>query len=134
MQVNLQKTLYKKYPSIFRDKDKPMTETCMCWGIDTGNGWYTLIDNLCQELSILEKKYNILIIADQVKEKYGGLRFYYHTFTDTQNLTEKVWDLIDNVITKYEDMSEITCEVCGEPGIIRPGGWLSCLCDKHTEG
>tara|TARA_R110002153_G_scaffold46642_2_gene131713 strand:- start:1695 stop:1805 length:111 start_codon:yes stop_codon:yes gene_type:complete len=29
-----QKEIFEKYPKIFRDKDKPMTETCMCWGLE----------------------------------------------------------------------------------------------------
>lgn len=47
MKPELQKDLYRKYPKIFRQKDLPKTETCMCWGIDTGDGWYQILDNLC---------------------------------------------------------------------------------------
>lgn len=47
MKAKLQKKLFDKYPKLFRQKDLPMTQTCMCWGIDTGEGWYDLIDILC---------------------------------------------------------------------------------------
>jgi len=47
MKPELQKEMYKKYPKIFRQKDLSMKETCMCWGIDTGDGWYQILDNLC---------------------------------------------------------------------------------------
>lgn len=42
-----QEKLFKKYPKIFQDKDKLMSETCMCWGIEHGPGWYDILDNLC---------------------------------------------------------------------------------------
>lgn len=77
MKTELQKKLFDKYPIIFQDRNKPMTETCMCWGVDTGDGWYNLIDKLCSELMYISKKHDVIIIADQVKEKYGTLRFYY---------------------------------------------------------
>ena len=47
MKAELQKQLYEKYPKIFRQKDLPMNQTCMCWGIEVGEGWYNIIDTLC---------------------------------------------------------------------------------------
>jgi len=79
--MNEQKTqfLYAKYPVIFRDHDKPMTQTCMCWGFEHDGGWFELIDELCDGLTLLMDKYDFEVIADQVKEKFGGLSFYIHT-------------------------------------------------------
>jgi hypothetical protein len=50
MKQELQQKLYDKYPKIFRQKDLPMTQTCMCWGIDTNDGWYSLLDTLCSQI------------------------------------------------------------------------------------
>ena len=47
MKAELQQKLYENYPEIFKQKDLDMTQTAMCWGIDCGDGWYTLIDELC---------------------------------------------------------------------------------------
>lgn len=60
----------------------------------------------------------------QVKEKFGGLRFY------TNFETEEISKLIENA----EDKSYITCEECGKPGQLRKGGWLLTLCNEHSEG
>ena len=57
----------------------------------------------------------------QVKEKFGTLRFYMHS------ATEEMYDLI----SKAEQKTETTCEVCGEEGKVRSGGWIVTLCDKH---
>jgi hypothetical protein len=46
MKAELQQKLYEKYPKIFVQKDLPMSQTAMCWGIDCGDGWFWLLDNL----------------------------------------------------------------------------------------
>ena len=46
MTKELQEKLFNKYPKIFRQKDLSMMETCMCWGIDTDEGWFFLLDQL----------------------------------------------------------------------------------------
>jgi hypothetical protein len=51
MNERLEKYLYKKYPDLFVDHDKPMTETCMCWGCSCGDGWLLLLDKLCWQIS-----------------------------------------------------------------------------------
>jgi hypothetical protein len=108
MKQELQEKLFSKYPKIFGDRTKPMTETCMCWGIETGCGWYEIIDTLCEALTntystsveIDEEDGKRLGIephnfkdektsyyfrveppqvkASQVKEKFGTLRFYHY--------------------------------------------------------
>jgi hypothetical protein len=63
------------------------------------------------------------VVATQVKEKYGTLRFYYAGGDD----------MIDGMVSMAEAMSERTCETCGAPGKLRTGGWLKTLCDHHAE-
>ena len=50
MNEALQVKLFKDYPEIFKEKDLPETESCMQRGIETGDGWYSLVDMLCQQL------------------------------------------------------------------------------------
>lgn len=57
----------------------------------------------------------------QVKEKYGGLRFYVSSATD------EVYNYIDFA----ESMSFRVCEMCGAPGEPRSDGWTKTLCDRH---
>lgn len=61
------------------------------------------------------------IAIRQIKEKFGGLRFYY--------------DGGDDYIRGLESMAESwagrSCETCGERGERRGGGWIRTLCDKH---
>jgi len=62
-------------------------------------------------------------VASQVKEKFGGLRFYVQAATDEHY----------NYITFAESMSYRTCEVCGNPGKPYTDGWHSTLCETHAK-
>ncbi len=78
--------IVKKYPNLFRDYGGDMRITCMAWGLEVRSGWLPLIDSIGKQLTDLGvEKY---VIADQVKEKFAGLRFYFHT----ENLSLSIWD------------------------------------------
>ena len=77
MKKDLQDKLYAKYPKIFRQKDLDKMQTLMCWGIETDDGWYDLIDEVCQHLQWnTDKNGHPQVEFVQVKEKYGDLRIY----------------------------------------------------------
>lgn len=97
-----------------------MQATCMCWGIDCGDGWYWLIDNLCDYIFKTDKT----VEATQVKEKFGTLRFYIIGGDGK----------IDDAIGFAEFLSGKICEVCGSTGAkIRGKGWFITRCDKCAE-
>ena len=85
-----------------------------------GNGWLGILKRLIVDLIELGWDKQIC----QVKEKFGGLRFY------TNGVSEDVYSRI----RLAEDASYITCEKCGELGELRGGGWMATLCDEHAEG
>jgi hypothetical protein len=128
MKPELQNKLFEKYPKIFRQKDLDMKQTLMCWGMECGDGWYNIIDVLCCQVQN-HLKHNLKkdqdsaavnVEAVQVKEKYGGLRFYYNGGDE----------FIEGLVWMAEAISEQTCEECGKPGEERGGGWIHTLCDS----
>lgn len=84
-------------------------------GFSIGPGWDRLVDGL---ITVLVNN-NWDKDLHQVKEKFGGLRFYVGKVDRYQQ-----W-LIDEA-TK---ISHKTCEDCGKAGSLREGGWLVTLCD-----
>jgi len=83
-------------------------------------GWYQLIKDLITDL--IELGWNKEIC--QVKEKFGGLRFYINEGSDE----------IHARISKAEDLSYETCEITGKPGILRQDiGWWTTLCDEEYQ-
>ena len=125
MKKELDEKLCAKYPEIFKDRHAPMTQTCMCWGFDIGDGWYNIVDDLCAALMIICKRDNIPPpIAIQVKEKFGGLRFYLYGANDAMH----------EAVNNAENESYHTCEECGKSGVVREGGWVRIRCDEHSDG
>ena len=129
MKAELQKQLYEKYPKIFVDRDKDMTQSCMFWGIETGDGWYTLIDTVCWTIQSYidnnssETRPIPQVVAEQVKEKFGTLRFYARGGND----------MTGGMTWFAESMSSTICEQCGKPGKTNNGGWLVTLCAEHRK-
>ena len=98
---------------IFADREKINSRYSFC----VGDGWLDLLKNLIEELIAngWDKQ-----ICD-VKEKFGGLRFY----------TGAMSDKCRNIVEKYENLSFEICEKCGTPGELKKiNGWLSTLCDE----
>lgn len=98
----------------FRDKTP-----YQAYGDETQGGWKALIDPL---IEMCARKGNEIA---QIKEKFGGLRFYVGGYVD---------DELNAAILQAEAASFKMCEVCGAEGSVRGGGWLKTLCDEHANG
>lgn len=95
---------------------------------EKARAWLDVSENLEQE----KKKYLIelkevpepfpQVVATQIKEKYGTLRFYV-SHED---------DYISGILAMAEYLSGLTCETCGAPGKLRGDFWLYTACDAHT--
>lgn len=125
MKQELDTKLCASFPNLYRQRYLSMQETCMCWGFECGDGWFSLIWDLSEKLEKM-----ILALpetdrgdysASQVKEKFGTLRFYMSA--ETEEMTA--------AIQAAEERSAVTCEECGEPGRLRGSGWLRTTCGKH---
>ena len=147
--------LFEKHPKIFLSEDKVPN---LPFGIECGPGWYNLIDHLCLSLQhlyetsvLIDNVYQLVeppqVIAHQVKEKFGTLRFYYHlkfcnkyeellkTCSDNKHIEELnnyacgYQSYIEGIVHMAETISAHTCEYSGKPGIMHrtPGGWYKVL-------
>ena len=76
--------------------------------IDCGQGWHGIIHDIDKELSSIDPDYTI----QQIKEKFGGLRFYFMMNTENTELHENIQKLIDIA----EDKSYDTCQITGKVG------------------
>jgi len=108
------KEIIQKYPKIFKES----------FWFEHGDGWFQLIDNLCYKLQSYVDDFDNIdqIKAGQVKEKFGGLRFYTDEGGDDYSYT---------LIREAEHQSYNICETCGAPGSVQKmTGWLMCRCEK----
>lgn len=124
MRQELDALLCEKYPKMMVNRNKGVMETCMCWGFECGDGWFTLLDqlmgNIQHHIDWKNRTEEIVpqVTLDQVKEKFGTLRFYY-TGGD---------DYIRGLVSMAESMSGVICEGCGNPGERKGGGWIRTIC------
>lgn len=153
MKQELEQQLVEKYPTLFRDYGKSPQESCMAFGVEFGDGWYKIFDELCAYLIDISEQEEWVSPKDggdfisfkrptihfnQVKEKYGTMRVYW-SWEDTNNyemfdenevakrlnyLDKKIQNAIDYV----EFLSSRTCEVCGKPGTLNTEGWYMVRC------
>jgi len=152
MNQKLADKLYKKYPKIFAQRHLDCSLTAMCWGFQCDDGWYDLIDSLCDWISwhVENSPHRYPDIQfSTVKEKFGGLRIYF----DSIEMTEEEWkretggeliggykqylkccksgfNEIRGVVSFTESQSYKICEHCGAPGKKRKGYWIHTYCDK----
>jgi hypothetical protein len=108
------KYLETVYPKIFSGK---------YGGFSHGDGWFNILNMLCRNIqSHLDWKPEVeQVVVQQVKEKFGSLRFYY-TGGD---------DYIRGLVSMAEAMSEVTCEDCGAPATKQTSGWIKNVCNLH---
>lgn len=129
----LEKYLIRKYPKIFVEMYGPANKTCMHSGIGCGNGWFHIIDLLCNKIQFLIEFENDMtrsksiyvslipqVVAKQIKEKFGTLHFYYEGGNEE----------IRNYVDMIEEMSSIICEECGmcNETVGTTTGWIRTLC------
>jgi hypothetical protein len=96
-------------------------------GFAIGKGWYPLIEQLSAVIqNHIDNKQKRgedcpQVIVEQVKEKFGTLRFYYQGGDE----------FISGAVWLAESMTGHLCEECGGLGTTRGGGWVRTLCDVH---
>lgn len=169
MKPELEHKLIEKYPDLFKNRNKSPKESLMCFGCEHGDGWFTILKNLCGYIENIkesrtlglklrdefktEENHGFMefgcpnIIFDQIKEKYGTLRVYWH-FDEIENYEEiksklsnpedldktlsRYSDRIENAIEFGEYLSSITCEITGKPGKLYTEGWCVTLCPEEA--
>jgi hypothetical protein len=127
----------EKYPKIFSGR---------YGGFAVGAGWWPIIEALCGQIQHhidwkeKQRQWAITfnskaapeelrevpdavpqVTVEQIKEKFGGLRFYYQGGDDT----------VGGMVRMAERWADYSCEECGKPGTKRSGGWIKTLCDEH---
>jgi hypothetical protein len=113
-----EKRMEAEYPKMFSEP---------YGGFAISEGWWVIIERLCaniqHHLDWKNKETEVVpqVVVRQIKEKFGGLRFYYDG-GDAE---------ISGMVRMAESWAGISCETCGDRGQRRSGGWIRTLCDKH---
>lgn len=104
------------------------------WGFECGDGWFDLIWQVSTEIESAAHLEGIPQTPGAwpsvriLKQKAGTLRVQFD---------KRVSDPIEALVTKVNERSMETCELCGAPGQYdreqKQSGWAEVLCDQcHT--
>lgn len=136
--------LIAAHPAIFRSQEPRV------WR-HLPPGWYDILDRLCSGIEAVLGDEIGRFRVEQIKEKYGTLRFYYSldgraklsmdiTASGSRaRMQERSGDRpsvrIDELIDRAEEESSRTCEECGAAARLRESnqGWLHTTCDAHAK-
>ena len=108
--------LIQRYPKIFSNN----------FWFECDDGWFEIINNLCCKIQAYTDDFDKIEqpVAEQVKEKFGGLRFYISGGDE----------YIRKIISEAENEATKTCETCGAPGFrFVTRGWYRCRCKACNE-
>lgn len=98
MKPELEEILLKKYPKLFRQRYLPMTQTCMCWGIECGSGWFDVLDKMCELVqnhidntrkNIYRTKQFNRVLNQAIAGNDRNLRYYYFKLYKNEEEVEK---------------------------------------------
>lgn len=148
MNEELEIKLYKEDPDFFEEALKCLSgemnecNSCMAFGCECGDGWFKPLLKLTRKMFLinsLAKKYNLKVICNQLKEKFGELRCYYSVqntlIHDTNNpYIEIIKEMAQEAVRTCETDCWNVCEWCGADGgyncenLITTSGWISRIC------
>jgi len=120
---------FDKYDAFAKQMEQrfPMMFAGKYGGFACGEGWWPILEKLCSNIQNhidwKNKQSEVVpqVTVAQIKEKFGGLRFYYDGGDDH----------INGMVQMAEVWADASCETCGAPGKRRDGGWIKTLCDTH---
>jgi hypothetical protein len=135
LKLKLAKEIIDIYPDMFtfcvRINCKPDPYESYGHGLGIGLGWYGIIKDIVETIKEEDDRVNLennsehITKVTQIKEKWGGLRFY------CTGTTDKGW----SVIEKAEKESYEVCENCGSKTDVGcySDGWISTKCKPCAE-
>ena len=125
---NWREALVEAYPDLFHPA--PDHRGAAAASPECGEGWRDLLDRACVRIRAAVEADGGSFEAQQLKEKYGTLRFYWGG-----RLSETAKAQVEEAIDLAEARSACTCEICGREGrLYDRGGWLATACPEHARG
>ena len=130
--------LQKEFPEILKKLGGDPSKTCMSvmhGGIAIGDGWIPSLRTLFKYCQFQHDTNGYpQLVAEQIKEKFGTLRFYYD-FEDCsiekhKGRSDRNSETLEGAIDFAEMLTQSICEECGQPGKIRKDRWIRVRCDK----
>jgi len=112
--------MYDKYPKTLKGLSY----------FEINEGWKGLVEEITSKIETINNKYSpsSYVRAAQVKQKFGGLRYYI----SIEDVEEQDVRYVYDMIAEAEKRSFTICEYCGSPAnTSRDRFYGATLCDEH---
>ncbi len=145
MRKELDDYLVKRYPQLFKERNASRRESCMAYGFQCGDGWFNLLNMLCESINnhiknlkrnndFNQKQLDLALVGkldemhDWMRKSYeeGNLVIQEIPEVSVVEVKEKFGllrfsvtgadDSIRGMISMANSMSSNICEECGKPG------------------
>lgn len=149
-EITTPNALKSAYPYQFRGETR--------YAFEWYRGWFAIAAKLCADVDALVRadRFHRRFRWLQIKEKWGGGRFYWEMRGLKRALVVDVISPAGEVLTfepvppggpggdriaarkirelvkAAQEATHRTCIVCGAAGTARQGGWILTLCDEHA--
>lgn len=146
MSPELEAELVAEFPQLFTGYHGDPMDTCMAFGCDVGDGWFTIIHSLCQKMMAeIARSPDLLgeVKFMQIKEKFGMLAVHVDfgdkPYNEPPETKPSVWDAVDRIYNLMHDAeleSRNICEDCGsddETVTTEGRAWIRTLCSQCRE-
>ena len=94
-----EKSLFLKFPKMFRQADLSEQESCMCWGIEGPKSWIPVIEELAEKINEIAPD---SVEFGQIKQKWSYCRIYIDIVNELHVETMAL-------IAKFIDEAEVKC-------------------------
>lgn len=127
--------LADKYPEVFKYcRDRTRKTPFSHRGFELPKGWVHIVDELAQGIMSIPGIDIDMFEVLQVKEKFGGLRFYTSLPPIEVGGSEEIVKAVRSLIGDAEAKSYKTCEVCGAPAERDEDNvWMRTVCELHKK-
>src|SRR3954471_7543941 len=127
--------LADRFPNLYYYRNGNGIPMGFIWG-EIDNGWFGIIERLSEKLetliTALPKEEQTGVKVTQVKQKFGGLRFYYQI--EDMPTFGIIEDPFNQAIRDAEEEASNTCEICGlTPAQTFGYSYIRTLCLNHKE-
>lgn len=128
-----EKARQKAYAPLIERVPKERLDQVFIYTLSCGLGWKEIVYKLVDEIDLIWEGYQGKKGSEcwgilQVKEKFGGLRFYVGYLEDDNGDAEARRDRTSAAINEAVEVASKTCERCGKPGKISGKGYIATVC------
>lgn len=144
MREQLEKQICDIDPIFTRQYGMSQMQSCMAYGFCYEDGWFQITKKLVNYTKTLNdelQKYDMCVVCEQAKQKFGMLTIYFSVQKlsnpceeieeSLKNIKEEYWKRMNEYLKELVEQAHCTCEYCGKRGeLVSTKRWIKYICKE----